>query len=73
MLSPGVILLYLVVVTTTATSSHAAERVSADPHPHQQDRNSTIPTKYIGLNAQAEPVFMPLLGIGTWQYGTYGH
>lgn len=84
MLSHGMVLLYLVVITITTTSIHAAEGVGAaavnstivgmktnnTPNPTS---TPMIPTKYIGMNAQAEPVFMPLLGIGTWQYGTYGY
>lgn len=28
----------------------------------------TIPSKFIGLNAHRDPVYMPLIGAGTWQY-----
>jgi diketogulonate reductase-like aldo/keto reductase len=29
---------------------------------------AVIPTKFLGMNTYGDPVFMPLIGTGTWQY-----
>mmetsp|Transcript_57232 Transcript_57232/g.139546 ORF Transcript_57232/g.139546 Transcript_57232/m.139546 type:complete len:461 (+) Transcript_57232:115-1497(+) len=31
-------------------------------------RGNVIPTKFLGMNAYGDPVYMPLIGTGTWQY-----
>lgn len=34
----------------------------------QQEQSPPVPTKFIGLNVLRDPVYMPLIGAGTWQY-----
>jgi hypothetical protein len=34
-----------------------------DPQPQ------VVPTKFLGLDVRGDPVYMPLIGAGTWQYG----
>ena len=31
-------------------------------------RENVIPTKFLGMNVYGDPVYMPLIGTGTWQY-----
>jgi len=31
-------------------------------------QQQTIPTKFLGMNVRGDPVYMPLIGAGSWQY-----
>jgi len=44
------------------SASIAAANDAMDPKPQ------TVPTKFLGLDVGGKPVYMPLIGAGTWQY-----
>mmetsp|Transcript_16585 Transcript_16585/g.41548 ORF Transcript_16585/g.41548 Transcript_16585/m.41548 type:complete len:359 (-) Transcript_16585:1036-2112(-) len=47
--------------TSTSTST-ATATANLDPLPQ------VVPTKFLGLDVKGNPVYMPLIGAGTWQY-----
>ena len=44
------------------------EREQQQQQQQQQQQENAIPTKFLGLNVHGDPVYMPLIGAGTWQY-----
>ena len=35
----------------------------------EDPKSQVVPTIYLGLDVRGDPVYMPLIGAGTWQYG----
>lgn len=35
---------------------------------NEQSLQQTVPTKFLGLDVKGNPIYMPLIGAGTWQY-----
>ena len=61
----GIASFLLLVSVSASPEGPPAKGVPLDrEHLPKQD----APTKFIGVNATGDPVYMPLLGAGTWQY-----
>ena len=57
----GAICFFCIVFSPLTAATAATD--AADPIPQ------VVPTKFIGLDVNGDPVYMPLIGAGTWQYG----
>lgn len=51
-----------------AASARAGSADDDPAAPSQQQQQQVVPTKFLGPDKNGDPVFMPLIGAGTWQF-----
>ena len=57
------------VATASARGGDSANDADADhDHDHRPGKEAVVPTKFLGPDFNGDPVFMPLIGAGTWQF-----
>lgn len=49
--------------TTTIVVTHGFDNTNTNTN-----KSNNIPTKFLGIDVHGKPVFVPLVGAGTWQY-----
>ena len=47
---------------------HLASQQQRQPKQSQKQQKNLTPTKFLGLDYKDNPVYIPLIGTGTWQY-----
>jgi hypothetical protein len=53
---------------TVPLASHQRQHTQKQQSKEEKGKENLTPTKFIGVDYQGDPVYMPLIGTGTWQY-----
>ena len=51
-----------------SAAASAMTKVDISPSHDLSGGEKKLPTKFLGLDASGKPVYVPLIGAGTWQY-----